>query len=185
MNRLPTVVSNISWTVCYPIFHMETAWTHILITCVRLYKYSIRICTSRCISVATIRIFSSHIVGFCWTSNGNWFTTTFSPYGKPYGQRKMHAQNTFPCSLLLLSLKPIVTLLSTMTWTLLILLNFSTVSIYYWLFSSTLAIVLIMGSLFSCKEMAEKHNTKCILKLARDLVKQLQILITNKDEYYD
>jgi hypothetical protein len=31
--------------------------------------------------------------------------------------------------------------------------------------------------------MAEKHDTKQILYLARDLVKQLQNLISNKDEF--
>jgi hypothetical protein len=30
--------------------------------------------------------------------------------------------------------------------------------------------------------MAEKHNTKSILNLARDLVKQLQSLINNKED---
>lgn len=91
------------------------------------FKFLIRKCTIWCMPIMITPISTSVIVGFCLTSNVNWFIQTSLPHGKSYGLLSMSHPPILCFSWHSHFWKPIEKSSFQTTWTSLMLSNFLTV----------------------------------------------------------
>lgn len=162
-------------------------WLHIRIFLLEIdlwFKYWIPKCMIWCTPTVTTHISISVTVGSCWISNVNLFTRIFSWHGKWFGLPNLSHHRTLCYSLRLHCSKPIETLFYWIAWILRMLSN----SLMVWsnemvsliVVHPLILIVVHSLILMLLSEMAERHNMPEVLKLARNLVHQLQTIIENK-----